>query len=253
MELKKTVVFELQDLHNAIVYLAKKQGATVRTLSDSELSMIIQNGSLEIEAIAIKGVPSEETELIPAELIEDLCQNIHFLEVFINNVNYDVLREYLKPMINDLDPEEVKFLTEYYVARASKIPSPGPKAIYGESWKVQRKKLGIIHSNLGRRLLKTLQEELRKGSAELVGNKGFRADSEIIHVRELGFSARTWSGILFATGKYIDGGNFGRLGIFLRKEMLRTSPGNQHFNFARNCSIKNEMEIEDFMLLYNLY
>lgn len=244
MQLKKSIIFSISDVQEAVALIAVKQGVIARELTQLELKEIIENGSLcvEMDYVEKKPVALDTHNLLPTQFFRDLGAMVQGLSVFVKNIEQDVLYGYFTDFI-DLT-KEGDLIKKYYAAKSAQFPEPGPKEIYGENWREKWDQLRAVCVSIGQNFLFSLQQELRKNPTILKGSKGFTKDSIIEDVKDLGFSKRlegpfSWSIrreniTSFILGEYVD-----------KKKI-------SDMYSWRNIGKKAIKEYEDFILLYNL-
>lgn len=244
MELKKSVIFSIGDIQEAVTLIAKKQGLIARDLTQSELKEIVENGSISIdmEYIETKPFVPDLSKLLPPQFFSDICGRVQGLSVFVRNVEHEVLYSHFASIVESF--EEVDLIVDYYKKKTSKFPELGPKEIYGENWREKWEHIGEIYVSIGQNFLNLLQLELRKGTGTLKGVKVFNKESVIEDIKDLGFSKRTFNPFRFIAS-HNDGKPF-ILGEHISKQRL------PDIYSWRNIGKKSVKEIEDFIMLYDL-
>lgn len=240
MQLKKSVLFSIGDIQEAITLIAKGHGVIARNLTQSELKEIVENGSMSIdmEYIETKGSVLNNDEIFPFQFFIDMCGRVQGLSVFLKNLEQEVLYKHFSQIIES--KKEIDLILDYYKKKTSKFPELGPKEIYGENWREKWDHLGKIYVSIGQKFLIALQNELRKPDTNLKGINGFSKDFIIQNIYELGFSGRVSSGLNWIKYKKEPIGN--HIGKKMLPEIYR----------LRNLGKKSIKEIEDFILLYDL-
>lgn len=244
MQLKKSVLFSIGDIQEAITVIAKGHGIIARNLTQSELKEIVENGSMSIdmEYIEAKPLSLNNDEMFPFQFFNDMCSRAPHLTVFINNINHTVLNNQLVLVLENSNKDDVSYLANYYKQKTSKLPELGPKAIYGENWRDEFRRLGNLFFSIGQSLLNQLQLEIRKRDRTTIGVKGYKKDSVIEDINDLGFSTRAsypFERIKRDKEQFI-------LGECINKQRIRD------FHSWNHVGKKTIKEIEDFILLYDL-
>jgi len=245
MELKKSVIFSIGDIQQAVALIAKQQGVITRELTQSELKEIVEAGSLsvEMEYLDVKPLIPTTTNLLPHEFFINASGRVQGLSVFVQNVEESILYKYLIPIVEATAGKEA--LIEFYNMRSSN-PHLRPIDAYGKDWKKKWEFIGGLFVSIGQQLVMRLQAELRNGSDSIKGTKAFNKDSVITNVKmELGFSQRLSVHLTWRLLRGTDQKSF-VLGEKINKQML------PNILRERNMGKKVLMEVEDFILLYNL-
>lgn len=242
MNIKNKITYSLEDFQETLLILARKQGVIARKLTEDELKILIGTGSVTIEVECPTDPILEKITELPFKFLSDCSSRVQGLSVFIYNISEEILYKYLTPIFLELKENDRNLLLSYYQAKTTKFPVPGPKEIFGETWREKFEKIGEVSTSMGQKLLSTLQTKLRNGLGEIKGLKNFKKDTVIKHEDEinLGLSKRVMNTFLYRreSAPFV-------LGEYFTKGKIRE--GNRR-NFGEKC-IK---EIEDFILLYQL-
>lgn len=245
MELKKSVIFSISDIQQAITLIAKRQGVVARDLSLEEINQIVKNGSITLEMEFGEEITniSNESKILPAQFIADISGRVQGLSVFTRNVEEDVIYKHLMKVLETTNDKQL--LIDYYKAKTSKVPELGPKEIYGKDWRVKWGYVSTIYVTVGQTLLHLLQTELREVSGSMKGMLAFTKDSLITNPAHLGFSTRTTYPFKWMKNTSREDRAF-ILGEHINKHKL------PEMYKWKNFGKKSVKEVEDFILLYNL-